>query len=57
MEDGMIINGCIYTPHSLRATTATPLGDAGVEITDRYFSHMDVRHIYQLERLSHRSIP
>lgn len=33
MEDGTILNRCTYTPHSLRATTATLLLDAGVDIT------------------------
>ena len=33
-EDGTVtkIKRCIYTPHSLRATTATLLLDAGVDI-------------------------
>jgi site-specific recombinase XerD len=30
--DGSLTNRCIYTPHSLRATTATLLLDAGVDI-------------------------
>ena len=34
VEDGTVkrIKRCIYTPHSLRATTATLLLDAGVDI-------------------------
>jgi integrase/recombinase XerC len=32
MEDGTVSRHCIYTPHSLRATTATLLLDAGVDI-------------------------
>ena len=31
-EDGAPIKDCIYTPHSLRATTATLLLDAGVDM-------------------------
>jgi site-specific recombinase XerD len=31
-EDGTISRQCVYTPHSLRATTATLLLDAGVDI-------------------------
>ena len=33
-EDGTItkVKRCVYTPHSLRATTATLLLDAGVDI-------------------------
>ena len=31
-ENGEPIRECIYTPHSLRATTATLLLDAGVDI-------------------------
>ncbi len=31
-EDGSVAAQCIYTPHSLRATTATLLLDAGVDI-------------------------
>jgi len=30
--DGADANTCVYTPHSLRATTATLLLDAGVDI-------------------------
>ena len=30
--DGTITTECLYTPHSLRATTATLLLDAGVDI-------------------------
>jgi integrase/recombinase XerC len=30
--DGSVTSRCIYTPHSLRATTATLLLDAGVDI-------------------------
>ena len=32
LVDGSKIKRCIYTPHSLRATTATLLLDAGVDI-------------------------
>ena len=32
LPDGKITRRCIYTPHSLRATTATLLLDAGVDI-------------------------
>jgi site-specific recombinase XerD len=31
-QDGVILKKCIHTPHSLRATTATLLLDAGVDI-------------------------
>jgi len=30
--DGKVTRSCVYTPHSLRATTATLLLDAGVDI-------------------------
>jgi len=32
LEDGSAVRRCIYTPHSLRATTATLLLDANVDI-------------------------
>ena len=32
LADGLIVRRCIYTPHSLRATTATLLLDANVDI-------------------------
>jgi len=32
LEDGTTTRRCIYSPHSLRATTATLLLDAGVDI-------------------------
>lgn len=32
-EDGRTIRRCVYTPHSIRATTATILLDSGVDIT------------------------
>lgn len=32
LEDGNAAKRCIYSPHSLRATTATLLLDAGVDI-------------------------
>jgi integrase len=32
IEDGSEVEYCVYTPHSLRATTATLLLDAGVDI-------------------------
>ncbi len=31
-DDGTVCRACVYTPHSLRATTATLLLDAGVDI-------------------------
>lgn len=34
LEDGEEVRACIYTPHSLRATTATLLLDAGEDIRD-----------------------
>ncbi|MCP5120015.1 MAG: tyrosine-type recombinase/integrase [bacterium] len=33
LEDGTVAEYCVYTPHSLRATTATLLLNAGVDIT------------------------
>ncbi len=33
LADGTVAEYCVYTPHSLRATTATLLLDAGVDIT------------------------
>jgi hypothetical protein len=32
VPDGSTVRRCVYTPHSLRATTATPLLDANVDI-------------------------
>ena len=44
LADGTVKTQCMYTPHSLRATTATLLLDAGVDIAKVQ------------ERLGHRHI-
>jgi integrase len=48
---------CVYTPHSLRATTATLLLDAGVDITKVQgllgHRHLTTTQIYDKRRRSH----
>ena len=43
LSDGTAVKRCVYTPHSLRATTATLLLDAGVDITKvQHHHHADL---------------
>ena len=55
--DGTIGKECVYTPHSLRATTATLLLDAGVDITKVQellgHRHLTTTQIYDKRRRSH----
>lgn len=55
--DGTERRECIYTPHSLRATTATLLLDAGVDITKVQallgHRHLTTTQIYDKRRRSH----
>ena len=57
-EDGTVtkINRCVYTPHSLRATTATLLLDAGVDIIKvkelLVHRHVTTTQIYDKRRRS-----
>jgi site-specific recombinase XerC len=50
LADGAAVRRCIYTPHFLRATTATLLLDANVDIVKvkdllghRHINHLDLR--------------
>jgi site-specific recombinase XerD len=58
LPDGGRTQRCIYTPHSLRATTATLLLDAGVEITEVQqllgHKHVTVTQVYDKRRRSTR---
>ena len=58
LDDGSKVERCIYTPHSLRATTATLLLDAGVDIRDVQsllgHKHVTVTQIYDKRRRSTR---
>lgn len=55
--DGSVQRECIYSPHSLRATTATLLLDAGVDITKVQellgHRHLTTTQIYDKRRRSH----
>lgn len=55
---GEKVRRCIYTPHSLRATTATLLLDAGVDITEVQqllgHKHVTVTQVYDKRRRSTR---
>jgi integrase/recombinase XerD len=56
LEDGAEIEYCIYTPHSLRATTATLLLDAGVDIKKVQdllgHRHITTTQIYDKRRIA-----
>ena len=56
LPGGSVRRECIYTPHSLRATTATLLLDAGVELTKVQallgHRHITTTQIYDKRRRS-----
>jgi site-specific recombinase XerD len=56
LEDKSIVRSCIYTPHSLRATTATLLLDAAVDIRKVQdllgHRHITTTQIYDKRRIS-----
>lgn len=56
LPEGGEIDHCIYTPHSLRATTATLLLDAGVDIKKVQdllgHAHITTTQIYDKRRIS-----
>lgn len=58
LEDGTTRLESVYTPHSLRATTATLLLDAGVDITKVQellgHRHLTTTQIYDKRRRSHK---
>jgi site-specific recombinase XerD len=58
LSDGSKAMRCIYTPHSLRATTATLLLDAGVDITEVQellgHKHLTVTQVYDKRRRTTR---
>ncbi|MFT4543409.1 MAG: site-specific recombinase XerD [Planctomycetota bacterium] len=53
-EDGSTGRRCLYTPHSIRATTATLLLDAGEDIRDVQkllgHKHVTVTQVYDKRR-------
>lgn len=56
IEDGSEVEYCVYTPHSLRATTATLLLDAGVDIKKAQdllgHRHITTTQIYDKRRIA-----
>jgi site-specific recombinase XerD len=56
IEDGSEVEYCVYTPHSLRATTATLLLDAGVDIKKVQdllgHRHITTTQIYDKRRIA-----
>jgi site-specific recombinase XerD len=58
LSDGRIVQECIYTPHSLRATAATLLLDSGVDIMEVKellgHRHVTTTQIYDKRRRSLR---
>ena len=56
LPNGRTVKRCVYTPHSLRATAATLLLDAGVDITNVQdllgHKHVSVTQIYDKRRRS-----
>ncbi len=56
LEDGSEVECCVYTPHSLRATTATLLLDAGVDIKKVQdllgHRHITTTQIYDKRRIA-----
>ena len=54
LEDGRVETRCIYSPHSIRATTATVLLDAGEDIRDVQkllgHKHVTVTQVYDKRR-------
>jgi len=56
LEDGSVVEYCIYTPHSLRATVATLLLDAGEDIRKVQdllgHKHVTTTQIYDKRRIA-----
>ena len=56
IEDGSEVEYCVYTPHSLRATTVTLLLDAGVDIKKAQdllgHRHITMTQIYDKRRIT-----
>ena len=56
IEDGSEVEYCVYTPHSLRATTVTLLLDAGVDIKKAQdllgHRHITMKQIYDKRRIT-----
>jgi site-specific recombinase XerD len=55
LEDGQTVEYCIYTPHSIRATTATLLLDQGTDIRKVQellgHQHITTTQIYDKRRI------